>query len=259
MFVSYALVSLLMPCSKAAAVARLWDHTQPWRTLPSLHIKAAPLLVQGLSSWLLSTTAVMANSWGTTAVMAKGCGIWRSGDRLFTFLSDHRPVFRCQCRSCFCHSSLPTSVFFFYPQANKNKAVLGCTASDLSQQANKGGVREKSVKTRETTLSNKSEEGAWHGTSKFLWWLFFEWLEEMWGISGPVRHSWYAGAWCRRAKARCGLVGPHQRYGHVQRRAAAFPAFSCVGAEELTLAPKCHLVSEGSERPAFGLVPTHSR
>lgn len=97
----------------------------------------------------------MANSWGTTAVMAKGCGIWRSGDRLFTFLSDHRPVFRCQCRSCFCHSSLPTSVFFFYPQANKNKAVLGCTASDLSQQANKGGVREKSVKTRETTLSNK--------------------------------------------------------------------------------------------------------
>lgn len=103
-----------------------------------------------------------------------GQGLWylEVGDRLFIFLSDHRPAFRRQCRSRFCHSSLPTSVFFFYPQANKNKAVLGCAASNLSQQANKGGVREKSVKTRETTLPNKSEDGAWPGTSKFLWWLF---------------------------------------------------------------------------------------
>lgn len=47
-----------------------------------------------------------------------------------------------------------------FPQANKNKTVLRCAASSLSQQVNKGGVREKSVKTRETTLSNKSEDGA---------------------------------------------------------------------------------------------------
>lgn len=35
-----------------------------------------------------------------------------------------RPVFRGQCRSRFCHSSLPTSVFFFIPRQIKTRQSL---------------------------------------------------------------------------------------------------------------------------------------